>query len=235
MPIRQNHTRCLCLECIVVHPQGRFLNSHELRAHHASARARREGHSVNLNTEAGSTQTSTSTAQTSASAEVDVINFLTSQLLALTFVDGDVDVCPDTPLGMLQTNVGHSIPFAVGDRSATSQLPLPAALSAPSSSSVCKLDHRIATALKILDNIDLKIQETSRCITEGNLASWEVTLTRLRRALESVSRRVDSLTPARQQLTRQLEQLHQFCVSHTSGPQSVDEEPVSFNTGAILS
>ena len=77
----------------------------------------------------------------------------------------------------------HAVPFLVANPSAPS-LPSPSdhVVSNP------RLDHRTTISLKILENIESQIQEALHRFTQGDLASWDVTLSRLRGALERLTR-----------------------------------------------
>jgi hypothetical protein len=230
MPIRPKHKRCLCTECILKHPGGVIFNSHELHGHRARANARRD---VSSNFATPNPQAED--AQPNASAEANVLESLTSHLFVSTLIDHDVmDRNEHSPLWMSRAEyqeareAAHALPFPVAN---------PSALSLPSLNHVVSkphLDHRTTTALKILENIELQIQEALRRFRQGDLASWDVTLIRLRRALERVTRRTDSVTSAKERILRQLEELHQFCTLHAASKELVDEEPVAFETSTYL-
>jgi hypothetical protein len=231
MPSQQLYKRCLCAECILKHPGGMIFKSHEFHGHRARTRARQD---ISRNPTTSSPQTED--AQPNASAEADILESLTAQLFASTLIDHDVDMDRNehSPLWMSRREyqeareAAHAVPFLV---------PNPSALPPPSSSdhvvSKPRLDHRSANSLKVLRNIELQIQKASRRFRQGDLASWDATLTRLRQALERLTRRTDSVMSEKERILRQLEELHQFCTLRTASEELIDEEPVAFETGTF--
>jgi hypothetical protein len=184
MPIREKHVRCVCTDCILQRPGGMMLKPHELHGHRARARAR-QGASSNSVTphpqaEDPLPNVPVEDPPSNAAAKANIIESLTSHLSASTLIDSDIDMDPNeySPLWMSRSEyqeargATRAVPFSVAN---------PQAPSLPSSLDHVilkhRLDHRTTTSLRILENIESEIQAASDRFTQGNLASWDVTLT----------------------------------------------------------